>query len=444
MIDIILAVDSSDGIGKNGILPWQCKAEMDIFTRKTIGAVLIMGSKTVKTLPQLKDREIYTVSRCCNTINENCLVFGTVEDAITHSTDKKTYIAGGAEIYKYAFEHLLESINAVHISVMKKSYNCDTFFKPDLTSFVITSHESHEEFDHYELRYVGKGKGEQQYLNVLRNVLTNGTWREGRNGKTISTFAEHLKFDLTAGFPLITTKKCFFRGIVEELLFFLRGDTDSKLLEEKNVNIWKQNTSRSFLDSNGKQGRREGVLGPMYGYMWRHFGAKYNELTAQPSENEKGIDQIDYVVNLIKTDPHSRRIILTSYNPEQVNEGVLYPCHSIIIQFYVDGDYLDMYSFGRSSDTFLGLPFNIASYALFMSIIAKISGKKPRYLNITLGDTHIYESHLDIVNTQVNRTPFEFPQLTIKDIKSITDLTYDDFTISNYKSHGALKAVMIA
>lgn len=287
--------------------------------------------------------------------------------------------------------------------------------------------------------------GEQQYLNLLKDILANGRWREGRNGKTCSLFKKDLVFDLRNGFPLLTTKKMFFRGVVEELLFFMRGETNSKKLEEKNVNIWRGNTVREFLDSIGMKDRKEGILGPCYGYQWRFFNAKYDEENAKPLE--KGVDQLNNVINLIKTDPNSRRIMLTSYNPAQVHLGVLPPCHSVFIQFYVDREYLDMYAVNRSSDVFLGLPFNIASYALFLSIVAKITNKTARMLHITLGDTHLYENHVTPALEQVKNRPFQFARVVMPSINNLDDLeslSARDFSLVDYKSAPVIKADMVA
>jgi dihydrofolate reductase/thymidylate synthase len=276
-------------------------------------------------------------------------------------------------------------------------------------------------------------------------VLNNSVERKSRNSVVKSTFFKNMTFDIRNGFPLLTTKKMFFRGIVEELLFFIRGQTDSNILESKGVNIWKGNTSREFLDSLNLRGRKEGIMGPLYGYQWRYFNSKYDETTGKPLE--KGIDQFQNVIDCIKNNPESRRILMTDFNPEQANEGVLYPCHSIILQFYVDGDMLDMSCYYRSQDLFLGVPFNIASSALLLCIVSKICNKTPRYLHICMGDVHIYEHHYEQVKIQCDRQAYVFPTLKIKNISSIEEaenLTYKDFILENYRSHPIIKAEMIA
>jgi thymidylate synthase len=280
-------------------------------------------------------------------------------------------------------------------------------------------------------------------LNLLKRVATSGQLTYGRNGIVKSLFSSHLSFNLQNGFPLLTTKKMFFRGIVEELIFFLKGETDSKLLEAKKINIWKGNTNREFLDTHGKTTYEEGDMGPMYGYQWRNFGKEYKKLDSMVG----GVDQLMNVINTIKTDPKSRRILMTDYNPAQADEGVLYPCHSIILQFYVDdqGKFLDMYCFNRSSDLFLGLPFNIASSALLLTIIAYLTNLKPRMLDLSLGDCHIYEEHFKQVEEQLIRIPFQFPLIqVVKPFEKVEELTFEHFEVVAYKSHESIKAVMVS
>ena len=306
-------------------------------------------------------------------------------------------------------------------------------------------------------------ENEQQYLDLLKKVLDQGKERIGRNGKTFSLFGESLEFNLMKGFPLLTTRKMFFRGIFEELMFFINGKTDSKLLEEKKVNIWKGNTSREFLDSLGFENRKVGLMGPMYGFNWRFFGCEYNQDNGQPGEfpiqtnhtpceaREMGFswgtDQLANVVDLIRNNPNSRRIMMTTLNPDQLHLCVLPPCHSIVLQFYVDGDFLDMYCFNRSSDLFHGLPFNIASSAMLLKMIAEITGKTARYFKLSLGDSHIYESHIPCVKEQLSREPLEPPELVLntkpKTLKEIEYLNYCDCILVDYNFHSSIKAPMV-
>jgi thymidylate synthase len=232
----------------------------------------------------------------------------------------------------------------------------------------------------------------------------------------------------------------FWKGIVEELLFFIRGDTDSTKLSNKGIKIWEPNTSREFLDSVGLD-YPVGEMGPMYGYQWRHFNKPY------PSSEEQGIDQLKKVIEEIKSDPTSRRIIMTDFNPLQVNQGVLYPCHSIVIQFYVDCNRLNCSMYQRSGDLFLGIPFNIASTSLLLTIVAQLTGLEPGKVHLLIGDYHIYWSHLDAVNEQLKRTPKKLPKLEMtlfKNLEEVENASLDDFKISGYECDPAIKASMVA
>ena len=456
MFDIIVAITPSNGIGLNNSIPWVDMEELLVFKRKTLNSILIMGRKTVENLPFLYGREIYCITTASSINTEKyknpVKIFNSFQDALSEAKkqNKRIFVAGGAKIYNLVFEKYMKIIDTVHISIMNNEYKCDTFLKYTLHNkheWVITNNESHENFVHLELVHIQFG--EEQYMNLLNKCFTKGIVREGRNGIVKSLFCNHLCFNMQNGFPLLTTKRMFFRGIVEELLFFIRGDTDSKILEDKIVNIWKENTSREFLDENNFKTRKEGIMGPMYGFQWRHFNGEYNEETGRCDVSiNTGIDQLKNIIDTIKFDPYSRRIIMTDFNPVQVKMGVLYPCHSIVLQFYVEDEWLDCFCYNRSSDLFLGLPFNIASTALLMLIIAKLTCLTPRNLNISLGDCHIYDSHLLGVIQQLDRKPFKMPTVNItKELKTLTDvenLQYSDFKLENYMSHDVIKAEMVA
>jgi thymidylate synthase len=275
-------------------------------------------------------------------------------------------------------------------------------------------------------------KDEQAYLDLLKDILNNGDVRSDRTGVgTISKFGTTLRFSLENDIiPVLTTKKVFVRGVIEELLFFIRGETDTKKLEAKGVNIWKGNTSREFLDSRGLTSYEEGNMGPMYGSQWRNFN---------------GVDQLSNALDLIKNNPDSRRIMVTAYNPGVSHLCVLDPCHTFF-QFYVNGGKLSCHFYMRSSDKFLGAPFNIASYAVLTRLIAEAANLKCGELIFSAGDSHIYSNHVAQVNEQLAREPYTFPTMTIsKPISSIEDmesLCFEDFIFENYKSYPAIKAPM--
>ena len=288
---------------------------------------------------------------------------------------------------------------------------------------------------------------ENQYLQIMNDLIHFGDNRMTRNGFTYSLFGKSLSFDISKSFPLKTTKKVFFRGIIEELLFFLKGQTNSKLLEAKGVNIWKPNTTTEFIKSRNLP-YEEGDMGPMYGFNWLHFGAKYSDCNTDYSN--KGFNQIEQVIRLLKEDPFSRRIIMTTYNPEIAEEGVLYPCHGIVVQFYVNHKngkyYLSCSMTQRSADIACGVPYNIASYAALVYILCKHLGEKyvPDQLIINLGDVHLYEEHLNEALIQIKREPKEYPKLEIKEFEKIEELTYEHFILSNYNYHDPLKFIMKA
>ena len=286
---------------------------------------------------------------------------------------------------------------------------------------------------------------EQQYLDLIKNILDNGTWEEGRNGRTKSIFGNMMRFDLTNGkIPILTTKKTAWKTCLKELLWFIRGETDNKLLQDQGVHIWDGNTTREFLDSRGLS-YREGLIGPGYGFQWRNFNASYDAETG--SSSEKGIDQLQQIIDALK-DPAqrtSRRLVMTAWNPCQLNEMALPPCH-ILCQFNVhDGNKLSCCMFQRSSDFFLGIPFNVASYSLLTHLIAKHCGLEAYEFVHFMGNCHIYENAIDACKLQITREPYPFPTVSIKQVReNINDYIVDDFVLENYQSHDAIKVAMVA
>ncbi|GIU68759.1 MAG: thymidylate synthase [Candidatus Pacearchaeota archaeon] len=261
----------------------------------------------------------------------------------------------------------------------------------------------------------------KEYLNLLRYILKNGKERKDRTGTgTISVFGYQTSYDLRNGFPLLTTKKMHFKSIVEELLWFLRGETNIKSLQERGVTIWDE-----WADENGN-------LGPIYGYQWRSW----------PSYDGKKIDQIKNVIEEIKKNPDSRRLVVSAWNVSDLEKMALPPCH-VLFQFYCDENFLDCHLYQRSADAFLGVPFNIASYALLTKIVAQETGRTARKLIHSFGDLHIYKNHLEQVNIQLKRKPKKLPTLKIPN-KSLDEIaftcTYKDFILEGYDPHPAIKA----
>lgn len=287
---------------------------------------------------------------------------------------------------------------------------------------------------------------EYVYLRELTSILLHGEKdRPDRTGVgTISSFGHQLRFDISKSIPLLTTKFVAFQIVLKELLWFLRGETDSKTLEAQGVTIWRLNSTREFLDTHGLNNYREGTIGPMYGWIWNHLGASYDGPDADYTN--KGINQLENLVIGLKTDPFSRRHMITTYAPQYATQGVLYPCHGIVAQFYVSTSReLSCHVYCRSQDTFLGQPFNIASYTILTYILAKMCDMTPKELILSTGDTHIYSNHVDQVYAQLARKPLPFPVLEISETvrnKSFHELDTTDFNLIGYMYHPAIKAPM--
>lgn len=282
---------------------------------------------------------------------------------------------------------------------------------------------------------------EKNYLALIHRVLETGILRTDRTGTgTLSVFGAQLRFSLRNNvFPLLTTKKVFWRGIAEELMWFIKGDTNSNNLKKKGVHIWDAHGSKENLKKLGFK-RDEGDLGPVYGFQWRFFGAEYKDHTENYSG--QGIDQLKNCIDLIKHDPSSRRIILTARNPQDIGEMVLPPCHCFC-QFYVANGELSCQMYQRSADIGLGVPFNIASYSLLTIMVAQVCGLTPGEFIHTIGDAHIYTNHITALRQQITREPTEFPILKItREITDIDDFTIKDFEILNYNPQDTIKMEM--
>ena len=292
---------------------------------------------------------------------------------------------------------------------------------------------------------------ELQYLNLISKILERGVLEEGRNGNTLSIFGESMRFSLENGkIPILTTKKTAWKTCLKELLWFIRGETDNKILQKQGVHIWDGNTSREFLDSRGLTFNPEGIAGPIYGHQWRNFGANYNcysgkHITDDPPFN--GVDQLQQIIDQLKNPEtrNSRRLIMTAWNPKQNDQMALPPCH-VMCQFNVHGgNKLSCALFQRSCDSILGLPFNIASYSLLTHLIAKHCGLEAYEFIHFMGNCHIYENAIDAAKLQITREPYTFPTVSIKQVKkNINDYQVDDFEVIGYNSHEAIKVAMVA
>lgn len=460
MYHIILARDDSNGIGNKGSLPWpRNKRDMEFFREKTTNNIVIMGRKTWESIPEkfrpLPDRINIILSRSEHENTENVHWFTNIIDILrfidslkkTEHKDKIPFVIGGAEIYNMFLE--LQVVSTIWLTTFTQNYECDTFFNVDyLKDFKLDDEliDTKGDFDILSIeKYTYVNKEEKQYLTHVSNILNFGNYRENRTAEnTYSLFCPpQLRFNLRNNrFPLLTTKKCVLRQIFVELEFYLAGSADSKKLEEQKVFVWKGNTTREFLDSRGLQHYREGDMGPSYSFNFRHYGAEYTNCDADYTG--KGFDQVQYCIDQIKNNPSSRRIIIDLWDCSKMHQMSLPPCmHKY--QFYVNDGYLSLHAELRSSDTFLGLPWNIGTAALFLYMMAYSCELKPGDLIMTINDAHIYDNQVNAIKEQLEREPYNFPLLFIKEgtERDLFKFKFSDFELLSYKFYPKLKVPMV-
>lgn len=286
---------------------------------------------------------------------------------------------------------------------------------------------------------------EHQYIQLIRHINENGTWEDGRNGRTKSVFGNMMRFSLKDGkIPILTTKKTAWKTCLKELLWFIRGKTNNNILKEQGVHIWDANAAPSYLASRGLGHYSDGELGPIYGHQWRHFNVKW---IGDQDYSGEGIDQLQNIIDALKdpTQCSSRRLIMTAWNPCQLDEMALPPCH-VMCQFNVhDGNKLSCALYQRSCDFFLGIPINIASYSLLTHLIAKHCGLEAYEFIHFMGNVHLYENAIDAAKLQITREPYPFPTVSIKQTReNISDYQVNDFELHNYQHHEQIKVKMVA
>jgi len=486
---IVVSLNNHNLIGENDKLLIHSKKDLKNFQQITTGKsetknIVIMGYKTWLSIPEgkrpLKDRMniVLTKSHIVSE-SENVKSFKSLEKAFSWSSkgDGEIFVIGGTQIFNECCKsEYIDNLSKLYVTRFDDNYHprntthsfpSQLFNDMKLVKQSAINHEICERphletpkgfLDEYLKEQTSKSisftfdiyqnkneinEEEYQYLNLLKKVLEEGLETESRNSKVFSLFGEKMVYDLSKGFPLLTTKRVGYKTVLRELLWFIGGATSNKELTDKKVHIWTPNSSREFLDSRGLD-YEEGDLGPVYGFQWRHFGAEYED--KDTDYRGKGVDQLQNVIDLIKNEPNSRRIILNSWNASDLDKMALPPCH-VMCQFNVDtkNNKLDCQLYQRSGDMFLGVPFNIASYAFLTHIIGKITGYQVGRLIHILGDTHIYESHLDAVKEQIERVPYQFPELSISnELTDINTIKEEYFTFQNYKYHDKISAPMIA
>lgn len=289
----------------------------------------------------------------------------------------------------------------------------------------------------------GEKHDEYQYISLIEDIIQYGEMVSGRNGNALTTFGAAMHFNLENNIvPVLTTKKIAIKTCIKELLWFISGKTSNKILKSQNVHIWDGNGSRDFLDRRGLTNLEEDDLGPVYGHQWRHFNAQY--INSDTDYTNKGVDQLLYIINCLK-DPkerYSRRLVMSAWNPCQLEEMALPPCH-VLAQFNVVKDELSCSLYQRSGDVGLGIPFNIASYSILTHIIAKHCNLKAKEFVYYLGNTHIYDNHVNELKQQIERKPYKFPEINIKNIyTSIDEYKVLDIDIINYEYYPPIKMEM--
>ncbi|GMH02777.1 hypothetical protein Nepgr_004616 [Nepenthes gracilis] len=498
---VVVAATREMGIGKDGKLPWRLPSDLKFFKDITTTTsdpgkknAVIMGRKTWESIP-LKYRPlpgrlnvILTSARSSEIGNEDDVITcGSLVSALELLAAlpycvsiEKVYVIGGGQILREALN--APSCEAIHITEIETRVECDTFipaidtslFQPWYSALPMVENNIRFAFITYvrvrrtTAYHGGQNNGsvfecksskfqiqdfsflsqmilerheEYMYLQLVRDILSTGYVKDDRTGTgTLSKFGCQMRFNLRKSFPLLTTKRVFWRGVVEELLWFISGSTNAKVLQEKGIHIWDGNASRSYLDSIGLAGREEGDLGPVYGFQWRHFGARYTDMHAD--YNGRGIDQLSDVIHQIKSNPDDRRIILSSWNPSDLKSMALPPCHTFS-QFYVANGELSCQMYQRSADMGLGVPFNIASYALLTCMIAHVCDLVPGEFIHVIGDAHVYRTHVLPLQKQLQKLPKPFPILKINpEKKNIDSFVAADFKLIGYDPHQKIEMEM--
>lgn len=452
---LILALTSSGGISKEGKLPWKIPEETEFFKKMTLHSNVIMGRKTFESIGKLLPQR------------NNIIVgkgYTPLETAISKAIElekngETVWVIGGSQIAEAFQPYIQESF----YSIVNKEYECDVF----APQYVLKSLQSiqrtgekcencekdecafrvfltREDFTVYQCFY-NKNNEELQFQELVQKIWNEGVYSLDRTQiGTKSLFGSQLRFSLLNGkFPISTIRKGFFKGIFEELMWFLRGQTDSRILSQKGVKIWEDNSSRACLDNLNLHHLEEGDCGSIYGFQWRHWGAKY--IDCKTDYTGQGIDQISNLISQIRTNPFSRRLLLSGWNVEDLNQMCLPPCHTFY-QFNVeqsnDGspNFLSCHYYQRSNDFILAGHWNITSASLLTILIAHFCNLRPKEVIVSYGNVHIYNNHNP--KEYLQRFPFEYPTLQVspkREITNLWDYQFEDVKLENYLSHPHIK-----
>lgn len=474
----IVATDSAYGIGREGNIPWHLKPDLAYFRKMTQHSFVIMGRTTYFSIPE-KYRPLSNRVNIVLTNNPELLKKTNIEKRVDlvyckfidlnyyiaeiKKTDirfanSELFIIGGSKIYELFAKSCEHNVKNIYLTYIYKNFKCDCKFPLINCHYKLTNigeklydadSQLYYRFCKWEFT---SGKYEDidecKYLKIAHNLLYNGEERIDRTGVgTLAQFGTNIVYDISTYIPALTTKKVPFKTCLWELLWFLQGKTDNQWLQERGVHIWDGNSSREYLDSIGLTHLREGDCGACYGFQWCHFGATYNN--CETDYTGQGINQIEYVLDLLRNNPQSRRILISAWNPADLGKTCLPPCH-MSIQFFVSQDSngnqrLSGQMYQRSADWFLGEPFNILSYTILLYILAMKCDMKPDKLIITTGDTHIYKNHIEQMKEQITRNILTQPKLIVNPevkYKKFVDIIPDDFELFGYFSHPTIKGKM--
>jgi len=482
MFDIITAVDNDFGIGKDNNIPWKLPSDFKYFRNTTLHSYIIMGHNTWNSLPKkpLPNRTNIIISSTDNLqidsptfivkYNSNKIlcsqhnilyVFRSLDNALICINDsqcdnrKNTFVIGGEQLYTEAINN--PNCDKIYLTKIYKKYDCDKFFPQIPQNFkLFTLSKFNNENDTY-FRYYVYAKlhttriyssyyhnyEEEAYTSLLRRIVNYGEKKKNRTGiPTLSLFSEQLKYDLSDTFPILTTRRQYLRGIFEELLFYLRGDTNNNHLVDKGVNVWTKNTTKEFLESRNLD-YAVGDMGPTYGFNFRHFGGMYRGCDWN---YECGVDQLSELIHTLRTDPDSRRMIITLWDPKNNKKSALPSC-MCFYQFHSseNNSKLNLQVYIRSSDFFLANNWNTCTAAIFVHLLCNLEGinMTPGILSVVMGDVHVYNNHLDGINSCLDRIPKPFPKLVVKNKKnSITDFSFDDICLIGYEPDKRVKVDM--
>ena len=458
-----------NGIGKNNMLPWRLNDDMKHFKLITncnslshinLKNSIIMGRNTWESLPNkpLENRLNIVVSNTLYNKNKNNNLknitfincFNKALD-IANKESNNIFVIGGGKLYKQAIQHNLCS--KLYITDIYNNFNCDSFF-PEIknSKFVLSNISEFKQEQNINYRYLFyeninnltrepfKNNEELQLFNLYTNIINNGEIKDNRtNNKIYSIFSPNkLKYNLEDTFPICSTKQIFIRGIFEELMFILRGQTNNNILKEKNITIWNGNTTRDFLDQNNLYHLNVDDMGETYGFNMRYFGEKYINCNSSYKNNKHNSDQLKYLINLLYSDRNSRRMIINLWNPNSLNNCSLPPC-LMLYQFNIsNSNKLNLQINLRSSDVYLANNWNTVYGALFVHLLCNLKdiNLTPGILTVNIGDAHIYDTHIQAVHEQMTRTPKPFPKLQVLNKKKdITEFEFNDIKLLGYNPY---------